>query len=151
MTILVGLDTSTQSAAVLREAATLAEARGTRLWILHAVEIPPTLPSNLWAVSTDQIVEHCLGAARTVVDELVGTIPKERVAGTRIRVGIPWREVCNEAVERNVEMIVIGAHGHGIVDRFLGTTAAKIVNHADRTVLVVRPPEDASATPVTKR
>lgn len=34
--------------------------------------------------------------------------------------------------------IVIGSHGHGGIDRVLGTTAAKLVNHADRNVLVVR-------------
>ena len=36
------------------------------------------------------------------------------------------------------DLIVIGSHGYGAIDRVLGTTAAKVVNHADRTVLVVR-------------
>jgi nucleotide-binding universal stress UspA family protein len=35
---------------------------------------------------------------------------------------------------------VIGAHGYGKLDRMLGTTAAKVVNHADRNVLIVRDP-----------
>ena len=35
-------------------------------------------------------------------------------------------------------MIVIGSHGYDTLDKVLGTTAAKIVNHADRSVLVVR-------------
>jgi universal stress protein F len=34
--------------------------------------------------------------------------------------------------------VVIGSHGYGGLDRVLGTTAAKIVNHASCSVLVVR-------------
>ncbi|HVU00723.1 MAG TPA: universal stress protein [Polyangiaceae bacterium] len=32
----------------------------------------------------------------------------------------------------------MGSHGYGTLDRVLGTTAAKVVNHAARSVLVVR-------------
>jgi nucleotide-binding universal stress UspA family protein len=39
----------------------------------------------------------------------------------------------------DVDLIVIGSHGYGALDHVLGTTAAKVVNHADRSVLVVRP------------
>ena len=38
-------------------------------------------------------------------------------------------------------VIVIGSHGYGGLERLLGTTAARVVNHADRAVLVVRSPE----------
>ena len=37
-------------------------------------------------------------------------------------------------------LIVIGSHGYGGIDHLLGTTAARVVNHADRPVLVVRGP-----------
>jgi nucleotide-binding universal stress UspA family protein len=40
-----------------------------------------------------------------------------------------------------VDLIVIGSHGYDALDRLLGTTAAKVVNHADRSVLVVRAAE----------
>ena len=46
--------------------------------------------------------------------------------------------ICSAAREHDVDLIVIGSHGYGILDRLLGTTAAKVVNHADRSVLVVR-------------
>jgi nucleotide-binding universal stress UspA family protein len=35
--------------------------------------------------------------------------------------------------------VVLGSHGYSGFDRILGTTAAKVVNHCDRSVLVVRP------------
>jgi nucleotide-binding universal stress UspA family protein len=42
-------------------------------------------------------------------------------------------------------LIVIGSHGYGGLDRVLGTTAARVVNHALCSVLVVRPPEAQAA------
>jgi nucleotide-binding universal stress UspA family protein len=42
------------------------------------------------------------------------------------------------ARELSVDLIAIGSHGYSPVDHVLGTTAAKVVNHADRSVLVVR-------------
>jgi nucleotide-binding universal stress UspA family protein len=41
-------------------------------------------------------------------------------------------------------MIVIGSHDYRLIDRIIGTTAAKVVNHADRPVLVVRPRQAAA-------
>ncbi len=52
----------------------------------------------------------------------------------------PWDGICRAAREHDADMIVIGSHGYGALDRLLGTTAAKVVNHADRNVLVVRTP-----------
>jgi nucleotide-binding universal stress UspA family protein len=56
----------------------------------------------------------------------------------RVEVGTPWQAICTVAKGMNAELIVIGSHGYGAVDRLLGTTAAKVVNHADCSVLVVR-------------
>jgi nucleotide-binding universal stress UspA family protein len=42
--------------------------------------------------------------------------------------------------ELDADLIVLGSHGFSGLDHLLGTTAAKVVNHADRNVLVVRTP-----------
>ena len=52
--------------------------------------------------------------------------------------GTAWDAICREARETNADLIVIGSHGHSRLARMLGTTAAKVVNNADRNVLVVR-------------
>ena len=38
----------------------------------------------------------------------------------------------------NVDLIVVGNHRYHGVERVLGTVASRVVNHADRNVLVVR-------------
>jgi nucleotide-binding universal stress UspA family protein len=58
--------------------------------------------------------------------------------------GSPWDAIVRVAREEDVDAIMIGSHGYEVLDRIIGTTAAKVVNHADRTVIVVRAPERLS-------
>ncbi|HXX83175.1 MAG TPA: universal stress protein, partial [Casimicrobiaceae bacterium] len=58
----------------------------------------------------------------------------------QVEIGVPWRAVCDVAIADKVDLIVVGSHGYGGVDRIIGTTAAKIVNHAHCSVLVARKP-----------
>ena len=79
--------------------------------------------------------------ARAALERLVATVPAELRGGSRTHVGTPWQSITEVAVEENVDLILIGSHGYSGIDHVLGTTAAKVVNHADRSVLVVRAPE----------
>ena len=56
-------------------------------------------------------------------------------------VASPWQALCMSAQAHEVELIVIGSHGYGGLDRVLGTTASRVVNHALCSVFVVRPIE----------
>jgi len=57
-----------------------------------------------------------------------------------VALGTAWDSIVRTAGEVDADLIVVGSHGYTGVDRLLGTTAAKVVNHADRNVLVVRTP-----------
>jgi nucleotide-binding universal stress UspA family protein len=48
-----------------------------------------------------------------------------------------WRGILAAGERLNADLIVIGSHGYSGWDRVLGTTAANVVNRADRNVLVV--------------
>ena len=81
---------------------------------------------------------------REALAELNGSaerVPPDMLAGTSVALGTPWQAICEAARRENVDLVIIGSHGFGAVDRLLGTTAAKVVNHADRSVLVVRATE----------
>ncbi|HEY3667075.1 MAG TPA: universal stress protein, partial [Polyangiaceae bacterium] len=58
----------------------------------------------------------------------------------------PWKMILEVAQDFEVDLIVIGSHGYKGWDHVLGTTAGKVVNHADRNVFVVheRVPEGAA-------
>ncbi|MGH7440334.1 MAG: universal stress protein, partial [Polyangiaceae bacterium] len=55
-------------------------------------------------------------------------------------VGVPWQAISAAAESVGADLIVLGSHGYGGVDRLLGTTAAKVVNHSPCSVLVVKEP-----------
>ncbi len=140
--ILVALDASPRAAVVLAEAIDLARRTGGKLRLLRAVALPPELPSNLWAVTSNKAVESSLDAARAELQEFAATVPPELFEGATAQVGVAWDAICSAAREHDVDLVVIGSHGYGMLDRIVGTTAAKVVNHADRSVLVVRAKND---------
>jgi nucleotide-binding universal stress UspA family protein len=140
--ILVGLDASPRSKVVLAAAIDLAQRTGAKLRLIRAVGIPPELPTNVWATSPAQLTETFLMAARRDLEEVSTTIPDELRDGAFATVGVAWDTICRTAKEYDADLIVIGSHGYGLLDRLLGTTAAKVVNHADRSVFVVRPKEE---------
>lgn len=139
--ILVALDSSPRAAHVLAAAIDLARRTNARLRLLRCVALPPELPANVWALPPAQVTEMYLAAAKLDIEEAASQVPPELLDGADAQVGVAWDAICGAARELDVDLIVIGSHGYGLIDRLLGTTAAKVVNHADRSVLVVRSPE----------
>ena len=137
--ILVALDSSPRAIDVLVTAVALARSTGGKLRLLRAVGLPPELPTNVWAMPQPQIVETFLSSAKHDLEVLAREVPPELLDGATAQVGVAWDAICSYAREHDVDLIVIGAHGYSILDRIMGTTSARVVNHADRPVLVVRP------------
>jgi universal stress protein F len=135
----VALDSSPRAIDVLVTAVALARSTGGKLRLLRAVGLPPELPANVWAMPQSQIVETYLSTAKRELELLAKEVPPEYLDGATAVVGVPWDAICSYGREHDVDLIIIGAHGYGILDRIMGTTSAKVVNHADRPVLVVRP------------
>jgi nucleotide-binding universal stress UspA family protein len=137
--ILVCLDGSKRAPFVLETAADLAQRTGAKLRLFRAVGLPPEIDQEVVAHSAMTMVETLLGKARRELAEIAKPIPPALIEATDVRIGVPWDAVCREAKDHDCDLIVIGSHGYSGLDRILGTTAAKIVNHADRSVLVARP------------
>ena len=139
--ILVALDGSPRAPGVLRVAMHLAHKLGARLWLFRAVGLPVEFSLERYPVAPSQLGPFLLERARQDLDAIARDLPPEVVAGVSTELGTAWDAVCTEAKKVDASLIVIGAQGYGRFDRLLGTNAAKIVNHADRAVLVVRSPE----------
>ena len=136
--ILVALDGSPNARKVLRGARELAERLDARLILFHAVSLPVGLPAQAYAVAPAEVGPLMLETARRDLESYAGDLPPGLLASVRLEFGAPWQAICETAKDENVDLIVVGSHGYGGLDRLLGTTAAKVVNHADRSVLVVR-------------
>ena len=46
--------------------------------------------------------------------------------------------ILDVAKEQGADLIIVGSHKPGLQDYFLGSTAARVVRHADQSVFVVR-------------
>jgi nucleotide-binding universal stress UspA family protein len=143
--ILVALDRSPRATYVLQRAAAMATASNAELFLLRAVGLPPELPQDAFRTSPTELVEVWRQAAAADLERMEGSIEPTLVTHVLVHVGTPWSAICDSARQHEVDLIVIGSHGYGALDHLLGTTAAKVVNHADRSVLIVRetPPRKA--------
>lgn len=57
--------------------------------------------------------------------------------------GKPWRRIVSAAAEEEAELVVVGAHGGGVIDRLLyGSTTQHVVREAACPVLTVRTPDE---------
>jgi universal stress protein F len=139
--ILVALDSSPRAKGVLDAAVDLAKRSRAKLRLFRAVALPAELPSSVWAMPPSQLLEDFLVTARRDIDDLAAAVPPELLDGVTVQVGVAWDAICAAAREHDVDLVVLGSHGYGgIVDRIVGTTASKVVNHADRSVLVIKEP-----------
>lgn len=56
--------------------------------------------------------------------------------------GTPFEEIVRFARDKDIDLIVMGTHGHtGLAHLFLGSVAEKVVRRAPCPVLTVRHPE----------
>jgi nucleotide-binding universal stress UspA family protein len=140
--IVVGLDGSSRSVGVLDAAVALAKAHGGKITVVRGVGLPPDVPQDFWKATDEPLIDVLCKRARGYLEECLAKVPAELRASSPIQVvvGVPWQAVCDAARAAQADLVVIGSHGYGGLDRLLGTTAAKIVNHANCTVLVVREP-----------
>lgn len=136
--ILVALDGSKRAPMVLEKAISLARAFNAKLALLRVVRTPPEISDELrttW-VSLEQAMYQ---DATSDLAKVAATIPAEMLAGSAVELATPWDGICRKATSIGADCIVIGSHGYSGLDRILGTNAAKVVNHADCSVFVVRP------------
>lgn len=138
--ILVALDSSPQARGVLATAADLAELTGAKLVLFRALGVPPDMPQDLLRVTDARLEEYLRANARADLERLAAGLPPDHIEAIETSFATAAEGICKAGHEHNANLIVIGAHGYGPAGRILGTIASKVVNHADRNVLVVRCP-----------
>lgn len=135
--ILVCLDGSPRAPFVLETAINVAHSTGARLSLLRSIGVPTAIDQE--AVTHGESVTAASEAeAKSSLDTFAAQ-HADLVEGTHVRFGVPWDAICHAATELDCDLVVLGSHGYKGLDKILGTTAGKVVNHCDRSVLVARP------------
>lgn len=140
---LVALDGSPRAKHVLETAIRMAESMDAKITLHRSVGIPPEIPLNLYLGGSGDLEGILFENATKELAEVAAQVPAAVLAGQHVSIATPWDGICRTAKDLRVDAIILGSHGYGGLDRLLGTTAARVVNHADCSVFVVRPPRAA--------
>ena len=136
--ILCALDATDRAPKVLAAAVEQASNRNARLLLLRVVPPLGEVPFVELGASLNVLTQQMVEGSRQQMEKLAEAVPASMLMGFEVVVGSPWRLICDTARLLDVSLIVMGAHSYSGVDRALGTIASKVINHADRDVLVVR-------------
>jgi nucleotide-binding universal stress UspA family protein len=146
-TIVVALDGSSRADGVLASAVSLAEAQRARLVLLRSVGVPAEFPQAFWKATDASLLGTLEADAQEYLTRCEVRVPPSVRGGSCVVVGAPWEAICRAAQTLGADLVVIGSHGYGGIDRLLGTTAAKVVNHCPCSVLVARAATAVGTTP----
>lgn len=141
-TFLVALDASPRAPMVLDAAIALAKPLGAKLILFRAVGIPPEIPLGIYLGSSGSLDGLLIDNANKDLEELAKKVPAELLGAKLAELASPWDGICRMAETQKVDLVIIGSHGYSGLDRLLGTTAARVVNHTHCSVYVVRPPRE---------
>lgn len=141
--ILVPTDFSAPSNAALALAKRMATMSGASLHLLHVLEDPfavPAYATDFYAAPSVELTESWLKGAQSLLDTQL--TPDEQIffrSTQEVTFGTPTRDIVNHAAANDIDLIVMGTHGHGGVHHLLmGSVAERVVRSAPCPVLTVR-------------
>ena len=108
------------------------KAEGGKLIALHLIENLPTSAKIYISEEQEGKMEQ------TAKQGISGRIGKQKDAEAVVLRGSPGRTVTDYADEIGAELILAGSHKPGLTDICIGSTAARIMQHANSPVHILR-------------
>jgi nucleotide-binding universal stress UspA family protein len=146
--ILVPTDFSEHSERAWGAAQRLARGLGSELVLVHVLVEVQLYEEGLFG--GDRVREFYAGVRKWAEDRLDQWATTARAAGfsvrTDIRSGVPHQEIVAVAVDLGADLIVVGTHGRGGIERsLLGSVADRVIRTAPCPVLSVRVQSETDA------
>jgi universal stress protein A len=141
-TLLVPIDFSTASGSLLQTAATLAQALGARLVVLHVLQPiapigdPMIMPDMAQIASMQKAAEQEARAQLTRACEKVAELGM--TAEQELRDGPASAAILERAAALPADLVVMGSHGHtALYDLLLGSTSHDVLKKSPCPVVIV--------------
>lgn len=136
--ILVAIDFSAETDAVVDRALDIASGRASRISFIYVVEYagyvyPPDTPMPVDLDLEQQLVEKAKENLRSLAER--HGLPE---AVRYVEVGSPTQAIVRIAQEHAADLIVMGSHGRHGIQRILGSTASGVLHLSTCDVLAVR-------------
>ena len=138
--LLVPTDFSDSARHALTYGISFAREYKAELLLLHVVEnLTVGYASDLFPVPMAEVFDEISGFARTELAKLAAQAREKEIAVRELVVqGKPSAEIIRVAKEETADMIVLGTHGKGMLDKALfGSTAERVIRRAPCPVLTV--------------
>ncbi|MEM6464821.1 MAG: universal stress protein [Pseudomonadota bacterium] len=100
--------------------------------VLHVME---TIPSFVQSQLPSDVLEKSHDETEQALEKIAAGLPG---ASFQLSSGHAGRFIVDYAKDHDIDCIVIASHRPGIEDFFLGSTAARVVRHAQCAVHVIR-------------
>lgn len=137
--ILVAIDFSAQSeyiAARAKQVSRLYQAKLSIVHVLDNIAMPDTPYDTVIPLDQDSH-DQVLEAEKTKLNDIADRLAIARHDRWLVW-GVPKQEIIQVADEQQVNLIVVGSHGHHGLRLLLGSTANAILHHANCDVIAVR-------------
>jgi nucleotide-binding universal stress UspA family protein len=149
--IVCAVDFSDCAMHALDYAISLADEARASLTVVHVIELPPDIPREVHETvmlgPRDRRGYLALAEAEAqarLTDAVDGRVCGEQPIATVLRAGKPYREILRVAQEQSADLLVVGVHGRGAIDRmFFGSTTQHLVRQAACPVLTIRTDQPA--------
>ncbi len=141
--ILAAIDFSNATQGVVRQAAELAKAFGAELHLLHVIEPEPTYTAYGFSPEEFPAIDTFHGETRSRAEATLrkaaeGVEVRDVSPTIHLADGSPSHVILEKARELGADLVVLGAHGHGVVaSLLLGSVAEGMVRKAEVATLVV--------------
>jgi nucleotide-binding universal stress UspA family protein len=154
--VLAAVDLSSAARPTLDAAERMADLFDARLRVLHVAEPMPLLPELPASLTDNELMALTKAELEESIWPLIGRADAERF----LRRGHPTETIAQAAAEWATDLIVVGTHGKGWVDRVLiGSVTERLLNRLPAAMLVVpvsapatrRPSRRAAAAPRRRR
>lgn len=132
--ILVGVDIGHMDLArtLIAKARALCDAGG-RLWLVYVLEdIPAYIAAEIPRETLESRRTDALADLKALAAEMGGGLEAE------VRSGAAAAGILDAAEEHEADLIMLASHRPDLRDYFIGSTASRVVRHAQCSVLIAR-------------
>jgi nucleotide-binding universal stress UspA family protein len=144
--ILVPTDFSDESNAAKVYATMLAESFGANLHVLHVIPDPLAMGWGVDMAYLPQMLERTERSVREQLDEvLTGEERRKFSANVAVETGSPVTKIVEYANKNGIDLIVMGTHGRGAMERmWVGSVTQGVQQRAACPVVSVQQPRRSS-------
>jgi nucleotide-binding universal stress UspA family protein len=146
MKILLATDGSEYSKAAVNSVAERPWPEGSEVKVISAIETPYAPPTEYWLLPDsyyNDLEEAAKAQAEAAIKDAVEQLSSGRTARLKIipeiKSGSARNVILDEAEKWNADLIVLGSHGYGGLQRFLlGSVSHAVANHSHCSIEIVR-------------